>query len=154
MAIDVWADTVQTAAVTIGAGAAMFAWRQVRLSRHGGLALTFSICGRFLQSDQARANRKKLYRAAQDKGSFVPGPTLEGPHSWTDDEIDAAEHVAQLGSVAGALAKHDYMCPSHSWSTSGDQCWPVRGRWLNPSWTLNASGPRSEPQRQLRVARP
>lgn len=104
MAIDVWADTVQTAAVVLGAGAAIFAWRQVRLARHGGGGANVLGLWGFMQSAEARAERRTLFKAAESKGPFAAVS-----HSWSNEEIEAAAHVAQVLSVAGALAKHDYV---------------------------------------------
>jgi len=109
VAIDVWADTVQTVAVALGAGAAIFAWRQVRLSKHGGGGANVLDLWANLQSETARDNRRKVYQAHEARGPFVAGPRYEGPHSWGREEMEAAQHVAQLLSVAGALAKYDYV---------------------------------------------
>jgi hypothetical protein len=109
MALEVWANIIQTVAVVLGAGAVAFAWRQVRLARHGGGGANVLDLWAFLQGDQARAQRSILYEVAKDKGPFVAGRDLQGPHSWTNEEIEAAAHVAQVLSVAGALAKHDYI---------------------------------------------
>ena len=109
MAIDVWADSVQTVAVALGAGAAIFAWRQVRLARHGGGGANILDLWGFLQSEVARGNRRILYQTASTKGPFVAGTDLDGPHSWDVDEIEAALHVAQICSTVGALAKHEYV---------------------------------------------
>lgn len=97
-----WADTVQTAAVVIGAGALVFGYRQARLARHGGGGANVLALWSFLQSDAARANRRELYRAFERSGAFDADAG-----NWTEDEIESARHVCQVWSVAGALAKRD-----------------------------------------------
>ena len=109
MTMDVWADSVQTVAVALGAGAAIFAWRQVRLARHGGGGANILDLWGFLQSEVARSNRRILYQTASTKGPFVASTDIDGPHSWDADEIEAALYVAQICSTVGALAKHDYV---------------------------------------------
>ena len=102
MAIDIWADSVQTVAVVAGSAAVLFGYRQARLARHGGGGANVLQLWAFLQSDTARANRRTLYRAFERAGPFVVDSA-----NWTDDELEAAGHVGSTFSVAAALAKRD-----------------------------------------------
>ncbi len=104
VATDPWADTVQTVALTFGAGAAFFAFRQAKLSRHGGGGANVMQLWTLIGADEARERRRILHRAVERAGPFDASAG-----NWTAQEIAAAEGVCQLWSVAGALAKHDLL---------------------------------------------
>jgi hypothetical protein len=100
--VDVWADSVQTAAVVVGAAALAYAGRQARPARHGGGGANVLQLWSFLQGGGARANRRALYRAHERAGLFEASEM-----NWSEDELDAAGHVAQVWSVTGRLVKED-----------------------------------------------
>lgn len=102
VAIDVWADSVQTAAVVLGATAAGLAYRQVKLSRHGGGGANVLALWGYLQNDEVRERRRVVFEAIERAGYFDPST-----QKWTDREIEAAIHTASIWSVAGALARRD-----------------------------------------------
>lgn len=100
---------MQTAAVVIGSGAAAFAWRQVRLTRHAGNGANALNIWTILQSERARSARKQLYEAVESKGPFVAPVDGNEPMAWGAPAVEAARHVAQLCSVVGAVVKRDYV---------------------------------------------
>lgn len=106
MAIDVWADTVETVAVALAVGAAFVAVRQVRLARFGGGGANVMAFWSMLQSEEARRNRKTLFDAFERAGAYNPDAGASDLATWSAEEIAAAESVCALWSVAGAMVKY------------------------------------------------
>jgi hypothetical protein len=133
VAIDVWADSVQTAAVVIGASAAVFAYRQIRLARHGGGGANVLHLWSFLQDERARTNRRTLYRLVAQAGPFD-----SDARNWTDDEVEAVVHVCAVWSIAAALAKRDVVPLEllvDEWGASIAQNWDAAETYIE--WDRN-----------------
>ena len=125
MSAEVWANAVQTIALLVAGGAAVFAYRQSRLARHGGGGANVLQLWYFAQSDAARLHRRALYAAVERAGRFDPAAA-----NWTETEIEAARHVCQVWSVTGALARRD-LVPCElvvdEWGPAISRTWALAG---------------------------